>query len=99
MELYKQSDGTCMEIKIIGRLDTMTSPQLEKQLQESLSQETALIFDLKELEYISSAGLRVVLSYGKIMDKQGGALSLMNVNDEVYEVFEMTGLCDLFEFI
>lgn len=99
MELYKQSEGSSLEVTIIGRLDTMTSPQLEKLLQESLTQEVSLIFDMKALEYISSAGLRVVLSYGKIMDKQGGALSLKNVNDEVYEVFEMTGLCDVFEFI
>lgn len=78
-----------------GRLDTVTSPQLEKKLKEELEGIASLRFDFAELAYISSAGLRVLLSVSKRMKKQGGGMEIRNVNDEVMEVFTITGFADI----
>lgn len=77
-----------------GRLDTTTSPELEKTLKEALPGVSALTLDLKELEYISSAGLRVLLSAQKIMNRQG-EMKLTGVNETVMEIFEVTGFSDI----
>lgn len=77
-----------------GRLDTVTAPELEKELKDSLSGITDLILDFENLEYISSAGLRVLLSAHKIMSAQG-SMKLVNVNEIVQEVFEVTGFTDI----
>ena len=82
-----------MNIALEGRLDTMTSPQLEGVLGENLNGVTEVIFDFAKLEYISSAGLRVLLSTQKIMDKQG-KMELTNVCDEIMEVFNITGFSE-----
>ncbi len=88
----EQNDGT-MKVALEGRLDTTTSPELEKMLKENLDDVTELILDFEKLEYISSAGLRVLLSAQKIMNKQG-EMRLINVCDEVKEIFEVTGFLD-----
>ncbi len=94
MKTEKRLDGTELTIKVSGRLDTTTSPQLEAELKQSIGSITKLVFDLSELEYLSSAGLRVLLSAHKTMDKQGEMI-VKNVNDAVNEIFEITGFIDI----
>ena len=73
-----------------GRLDTATAPALENDLKEILDNTTELILDMEKLEYISSAGLRVILSAQKIMQKNG-SMKVKNINDTIREIFEVTG--------
>ena len=77
-----------------GRLDTMTAPDLEKDMKESLDGVSDLTMDFEKLEYISSAGLRVLLSAQKTMNKQG-SMKLVNVNETIMEIFEVTGFSDI----
>ena len=81
-------------IEIIGRLDTVTAPSLEKTINEEIGEVKHLVLDCKGLEYISSAGLRVLLSAQKKMQKTG-KMKIANVREEVMEVFEMTGFVDV----
>ncbi len=94
MEIIKNLNGTVLNIDLVGRLDTTTAPQLESELKSSLNDITELIFNLEKLEYISSAGLRVLLSSQKVMNKQGKMI-IKNANDEIKGVFEITGFCDI----
>lgn len=94
MEIIKTQDGANLTIAVEGRLDTTTAPQLEEVVKNDLAEITALKFDLAKLEYISSAGLRVVLAAQKIMNKQG-TMVINNANDEIMEVFEITGFADI----
>lgn len=94
MEIIKNLDGSKLNIALEGRLDTSTAPALEEELKASLDGVTDLVLDFDKLEYISSAGLRVVLSAQKTMTKQG-QMKLVNVNEEVMEVFEITGFVDI----
>lgn len=77
-----------------GRLDTTTAPNLEKELKSSLDDVTELIMDFEKLEYISSAGLRVLLSAQKTMNKQG-EMKLIHVSDTIMEIFKVTGFSDI----
>lgn len=92
MNIEKNLSGTVLTIVLEGRLDTVTAPVLEKELKESYDSIKALVLDFKKLEYISSAGLRVVLGARKAMR---GQLIVKNVNDIVMEVFEVTGFADI----
>ena len=94
MTIDKKVNGTAMEIAIEGRLDTMTSPQLEEELKTSLDGITDLTFDFEKLEYISSAGLRVLLSAQKTMNKQG-TMKIVHVSEPVMDVFDVTGFVDI----
>ncbi len=94
MTINKTQNGNELTIALEGRLDTTTSPELEAELKSSLDGVTALTFDFSELEYISSAGLRVLLSAQKIMNKQG-AMKLTNVGEVIMEIFEVTGFTDI----
>lgn len=94
MDINKIENNEELTIAIVGRLDTSTAPQLEAELNASLPGVTLLNFDLKELEYISSAGLRVLLSAQKTMNKQGKMI-VKNANESVNEVFEITGFSDI----
>ena len=87
-------NGTELTIKVEGRLDTMTAPALETELRRSLNGITDLTLDFTNLEYISSAGLRVLLSAQKTMNKQG-SMVVRNVNETINEIFEITGFCDI----
>ena len=91
----KKTDASAV-IEVAGRLDTTTAPVLDKTITEDISVNTNLILDLKGLEYISSAGLRVLLSAQKRMRKHG-SMKLRNVREEIMEVFEMTGFADILE--
>ena len=77
-----------------GRLDTTTSPELDAEVKESLGGIKELVFDIADLQYISSAGLRVLLSAQKIMNKQG-SMVVKNPSDEVKEIFDVTGFADI----
>ena len=94
MEIGIERNGNTLEIKLTDRLDTVTSPQLEEKLREELEGVTNLQFDFAELEYVSSAGLRVLLTASKKMKKQG-KMEIHNVNEEVMEVFTITGFADI----
>lgn len=93
MNIEKKLEGTTLTIALEGRLDTTTSPDLEEALGSSLDGATELVFDFTKLDYLSSAGLRVLLSAQKRMNKQG-SMKLVHVNDAVKEVFEITGFAD-----
>ena len=93
MNIEKNLEGTTLTIALEGRLDTTTSPDLEETLAASLDGATALVFDFAKLDYLSSAGLRVLLSAQKRMNKQG-SMKLVHVNDAVKEVFDITGFAD-----
>ena len=93
MNIEKKLEGQTLAIALEGRLDTTTSPDLEEVLASSLDGVTALVFDFAKLDYLSSAGLRVLLSAQKRMNKQG-SMKLVHVNDAVKEVFEITGFAD-----
>ena len=94
MNINKIEKGTELIIELEGRLDTTTSPELEKELKQSLSGVTSLILDMDKLDYISSAGLRVLLSAQKEMNKQGSML-VKNVNENIMEIFDVTGFVEL----
>ena len=92
IEIKKNTDELVLEIT--GRLDTITAPALDKTINENLGEIKNLILDFKQLEYISSAGLRVLLSAQKKL-QQNGTMKLKNVREEVMEVFEITGFVDI----
>ena len=94
MTIEKNLNGTELNVKVVGRLDTTTAPDLEASLKESFDGVTKLILDFAELEYLSSAGLRVILSSQKIMNKQG-EMTIRNVNETINEIFEVTGFVDI----
>ena len=93
MNIEKKLEGTTLTIALEGRLDTTTSPDLEEVLSSSLDGVTQLVLDFAKLDYLSSAGLRVLLSAQKRMNKQG-SMKLVHVNDAVKEVFDITGFAD-----
>lgn len=94
LNIEKRTNETELAIALEGRLDTITAPELEKELQESLEGVTALTLDFEGLEYISSAGLRVLLSAQKVMNKQG-AMKITHVNEPIREIFDVTGFTDI----
>lgn len=94
MNIIKKQDGTTLTVALEGRLDTVTSPHLEGELRTAVNGVTELIFDLTGLEYISSAGLRVLLSAQKVMNRQG-KMTIRNIKPEIMEIFEVTGFVDI----
>ena len=94
MTINKKVNGNALEIALEGRLDTMTAPELEAELNQSLADADSLTLDFSKLDYISSAGLRVLLSAHKAMSAKGG-MKVTKVNEIVQEVFEVTGFADI----
>lgn len=94
MDIKKNANGSALEVCVIGRLDTTTAPQLEVELKESLEGVDNLTLNFAELEYISSAGLRVVLASQKTMNKQGSMI-VKNVSGDIREVLDVTGFSDI----
>ncbi len=92
MNIIIDRNGKELEVSVEGRLNTLTSPELEEQLEEALEDTEKLIFNFEKLDYISSSGLRVLLSAIKEIDSQGGETILKNVNQKIMDVFEVTGL-------
>ena len=94
MTINKKLNGTTLRIALEGRLDTTTAPDLEAEIKQSIAGVTELIMDFEKLDYISSAGLRVLLSAQKVMTKQG-SMKIVHVNEMIMEVFEVTGFVDI----
>ena len=94
MTIEKNQSGEVLELKLTGRLDTTTAPGLEAELKRSVSGVSRLVFDFASLEYLSSAGLRVLLAAQKVMNKQGEMI-IRNVNDTIQDIFEVTGFSDI----
>ncbi|MBE5791591.1 MAG: STAS domain-containing protein [Clostridia bacterium] len=94
MTIDKKANGAELTIALTGRLDTTTAPQLEGELRTSLAGVTDLCLDFAGLEYLSSAGLRVILAAQKVMNRQGSMI-IKNVNDTIKEVFDITGFIDI----
>lgn len=93
MKLNKILEGTMLKIEVEGRLDTSTAPSLEIEIKRNITGVTELILDIEKLDYLSSAGLRVLLSAQKVMNTQG-TMIIKNANETVLEVFEVTGFSD-----
>ena len=98
MTINKKLEGNVLNVALEGRLDTTTAPTLEEELQGSLGGVEELDFDFTTLEYISSAGLRVLLSAQKIMNKQGKMI-IRNVCSEIKEIFDVTGFADILTIV
>ena len=98
MTIDKNREGNKMTVALEGRLDTTTAPQLEGEIRGSLDGVTDLEFDFQKLAYISSAGLRVMLSTQKVMNKQGN-MTICHVNEDIMEVFEVTGFVDILHIV
>jgi len=98
MKINKKLSENKLTLTLEGSLDTNTAPELEAELNNSLAGITELVLDFSDIEYLSSAGLRVILSAQKQMSKQG-SLILENVNDSVMEVFEITGFTDILTIV
>lgn len=95
MILTKKLEGTTLTVNIEGRLDTLTAPELETALEDNYLNLKKVVLDLKKLEYISSAGLRVILGAQKKMTKQDGSMEVIHVSEMVMDVFEVTGFADI----
>lgn len=94
MTINKTKEDSKLTVQVEGRIDTTTAPQLESEIKDEISGITDLVIDLKEVAYVSSAGLRVLLSAQKVMNRQGNMV-IKNVNEEVMEIFEVTGFVDI----
>ena len=94
LNITMKPEGSKLTVALEGRLDTATAPQLEEQLKAQIGNVTELVLDFEALEYISSAGLRVLLSAQKIMNRQG-SMKIMHVNEVIREVFDVTGFSDI----
>ena len=94
MQINKTLNGDALTIAITGRVDTLTAPQLDSEIQGKLDGVKSLVIDLKNVEYISSAGLRIFLAAQKVMNKQG-SMVVKNASSAIKEIFEVTGFCDI----
>ena len=94
MTIEKTLNGDSAKLVVVGRLDTQTAPELEKEIEDVSSNLKELVFDMTGLEYVSSAGLRVILKAQKIMNTKG-SMKLIGVNDSIMEVFDITGFLDI----
>ena len=94
MTVEKITEGAKTTLKVAGRLDTSTAPEFETSIDQVIPGTEELVLDFEGLEYISSAGLRVILKAQKLMNAQGN-MKLVNVNDSIMEVFDITGLIDI----
>ena len=94
MNIVKTSEGAKLTLALEGRLDTTTAPQLEAEVKGALAGVTELVMDFSQLEYLSSAGLRVLLAAQKAMNKQG-SMVIRHVNETIQEIFEVTGFLDI----
>ncbi len=94
MKVDKKTNGKKLTVTIEGRVDTTTAPDLEKEIKGSIENISDLVLDFEKVEYISSAGLRVLLSTQKIMNRQG-EMSLINVSSDIMEILDVTGFSDI----
>lgn len=97
MKMDMERDGVVLIVRVEGRLDAMTSPQFERELDANLDDVEELVVDLDQLEYLTSAGLRAILYAHKKMMSRGG-MKVLNVNDVIMDIFEVTGFSQLLDF-
>lgn len=97
MDINTTKDGAKLQIVLSGRLDTNTAPELDAELKGSVEGVTDLVIDLADVQYVSSAGLRVLLAAQKEMNKVGGVLKVLHPNEYVMDVFEATGFVDIMD--
>lgn len=95
MKISKNVNDSVLNIYVEGRLDTTTAPELESEINGAFEGINQVVLDFATLEYISSAGLRVILGMQKQMNKQGGTMKVKNVSPEIMEIFEVTGFSDI----
>jgi anti-sigma B factor antagonist len=95
LNINSSKDGSKLTLALEGRLDTTTAPELEQSIENNLEDTAELVFDLASLEYISSAGLRVLLAAQKKMNKKG-SMVIMNANSDIKDIFDVTGFSDIF---
>ncbi|MBQ7637891.1 MAG: STAS domain-containing protein [Clostridia bacterium] len=96
MDITSKKNNNSLRVSLSGRLDTITAPTLDEYLKNNLDGETQLTFDLKDLDYVSSAGLRVFLSYHKKMAERG-SMEIENVNEIIMEIFDITGFTEILD--
>ena len=94
LNIEKAFDGSKLRVTLDGWLDTLSSPNLERELESVIHDVTELVFDLEKLQYLSSAGLRVLLDAAQIMEEQG-EMKVVHVSDTIMEIFEVTGFSDI----
>lgn len=97
LDINKEQSGSKLVVKLGGRLDTSTAPSLEEALKDATDGISELVFDMTDLEYISSAGLRVLLATQKVMNAQG-SMKISGANENIMEIFEVTGFVDILSF-
>ena len=94
LNIEKAFDGSKLRVTLDGRLDTLSSPNLERELESVIHDVTELVFDLEKLQYLSSAGLRVLLDAAQVMEEQG-EMKVVNVSDLVMSIFSVTGFDEI----
>lgn len=94
MQIEKKVNGQNLEIVLTGRLDTITAPELDEALKNSLDGIKELVLNFEGIDYVSSAGLRVILAAQKLMNSKG-EMKVIHVNDNIMEIFDMTGFADI----
>lgn len=95
MTVQFEHKGSTLTVKPEGRMDTATSPELAQQLQPEMEGVTDLIMDLEKIDYLSSGGLRLLLTTEQTLEDRGGAMKLIHVNEYIMEIFEMTGFTEM----
>ena len=99
INIKKNTVGEKSELKLAGRLDTTTAPQLEADIKSLPDSISVLVLDLNGLEYLSSAGLRVILAAQKMINARKGKMTVENVNETIMEIFEVTGFVDILTIV
>ena len=99
LNIVKKQDGDTLTIKLDGRLDTNTAPDFQTEMEPLLNDISKLVLDFEKLDYISSAGLRVLLTFEQEMEEQEKTLELTHVNDIIHDVFDVTGFLDILTIV
>lgn len=99
MKVTKTQSGDVITLAVEGRLETGTAPELEEEINKVISNSKNLVLDFRHLEYVSSAGLRVLLTAQKAMNAKGGMMKIVNINDVVREVFNITGFTSILTIV
>ena len=99
LNIVKKQDGDTLTVKLDGRLDTNTAPDFQTEMEPLLNGISKLVLDFEKLDYISSAGLRVLLTFEQEMEEQEKTLEVTNVNDIIHDVFDVTGFLDILTIV
>jgi anti-sigma B factor antagonist len=97
--IKKEINGTAMNIALSGALNSQTAPELQEAILSSVGDVTEISFDFSDLEYLTSAGLRVILSAQQEMDEKDGTMTIKNVSQEIMDIFKMTGFLNILTII